>query len=662
MAYTPTNNPYIPGDPYSYDLKWMVEEVKKAQAVGEEAAASAEAAAASAEQSGDWEADARLYAQNAETSAQNAADSAEAAAESEANAKNYADNIADPVGGIVTTWLNDNVTPVGSAVVVDESLSIAGAAADAKVAGDMIRSVDGRLTFSDWTNSFITADLGAPYTRSSDNNALSLNPSPAILDGMIGLTVICPVGYVAQIFYYDASLNVLARTDLNEINRLDVPENATGFNINIAKRLADAIATTDADNVIIIKETKAAMYENSLINILLSTTENHGCYDLDFTGGSLVQGITNPNGSGSVQASTTRCTDKILNEVVPPYRKARPTSLIINAPANIKYRVTFWNSGNPKPADLIVTDSNTNWQTKSIIDIPSTAVSYKFTWAFSDNSTITPADLAGISVNLRFGKLGQPITDEYVNKRISILGDSISTFAGSDAETASDGHLIANGIYTFAGNHCRYPNSYLSDVNNTYWKKLIDALGLTLGINDSWAGSRVSWDGSTGSDIGADIYIASPTRIGHLDDNGTPDIILVNAGTNDIGAGVTIGTFNTESPKNYTDAQIAALPVATFADAYRAMLIRLQKAYPLAKIVVMLPNYTTSYYNPEQADAYLEIIKEACDYFGVPWVDMRASGFNMFNTSTYTGDGIHPNTAGMQLLFEKVEKFMLFEL
>lgn len=30
MAYTPTNNPYIPGDPYSYDLKWLVTKVKTA--------------------------------------------------------------------------------------------------------------------------------------------------------------------------------------------------------------------------------------------------------------------------------------------------------------------------------------------------------------------------------------------------------------------------------------------------------------------------------------------------------------------------------------------------------------------------------------------------------------------------------------------------------
>ena len=29
MAYTPENNPYIPGDPYSYDLKWLVSQVKQ---------------------------------------------------------------------------------------------------------------------------------------------------------------------------------------------------------------------------------------------------------------------------------------------------------------------------------------------------------------------------------------------------------------------------------------------------------------------------------------------------------------------------------------------------------------------------------------------------------------------------------------------------------
>ena len=38
----------------------------------------------------------------------------------------------------ITNWLNTNVSPVGSAVVVDSSLTVSGAAADAKAVGDTI--------------------------------------------------------------------------------------------------------------------------------------------------------------------------------------------------------------------------------------------------------------------------------------------------------------------------------------------------------------------------------------------------------------------------------------------------------------------------------------------------------------------------------------------
>lgn len=31
MAYNPNNNPYVPGDPYSYDLKWIVQHLKGLQ-------------------------------------------------------------------------------------------------------------------------------------------------------------------------------------------------------------------------------------------------------------------------------------------------------------------------------------------------------------------------------------------------------------------------------------------------------------------------------------------------------------------------------------------------------------------------------------------------------------------------------------------------------
>jgi len=268
----------------------------------------------------------------------------------------------------------------------------------------------------------------------------------------------------------------------------------------------------------------------------------------------------------------------------------------------------------------------------------------------TDESDITTSAADHVSIGFIDSEMINVGGNDFYGKRISFLGDSITTFAGDNPETAPDGHKIADGTYTYLGNHCRYPqNNLLTNVNNCYWKILIDSLDMVLGVNESWAGSKVSYGGQyVDADDNADVCISSQTRINHLGDNGTPDVILVNAGTNDIIQSATVGTFNTDSPASYTDEQIAALSVATFADAYRAMLIRLLKTYPGAEIVCMLPNFTSaSYYSPKKADTYLEIIKEACDYFGVKWIDARAFGVSIYNLSTYLGDGVHPNAAGM---------------
>lgn len=244
-----------------------------------------------------------------------------------------------------------------------------------------------------------------------------------------------------------------------------------------------------------------------------------------------------------------------------------------------------------------------------------------------------------------------PVIGRYAGKRISILGDSISTF-GDPSATNEDG-TYCYSYYPAAS--CRYSedgvDSIQFDVENTYWMKLIRATGMKLGVNDSYRGTKVS--GTTNA-------FNLQTRINHLGEKGTPNVILVFGGTNDAGNGVTIGTFNTENPQNYTDAQIAALPVTTFADAYRAMLIRLMKKYPLAEIVVVLPTFTTSYYTITDLDLYVEVIKEACDFFGIKYIDARCTGINVYNRDSFLVDGIHPNAAGMDLLFQKIYKQLIF--
>ena len=53
--------------------------------------------------------------------------------------------VAEEIPDEVTDWLNDNVTPVGSAVVVDKSLTISDAAADSKATGDALNDLRNAL-------------------------------------------------------------------------------------------------------------------------------------------------------------------------------------------------------------------------------------------------------------------------------------------------------------------------------------------------------------------------------------------------------------------------------------------------------------------------------------------------------------------------------------
>lgn len=261
-----------------------------------------------------------------------------------------------------------------------------------------------------------------------------------------------------------------------------------------------------------------------------------------------------------------------------------------------------------------------------------------------NSADITPAETTEL----------ETIIGKYKDKRISILGDSISTF-GSPSATNQNGTYCYSYYPTAT---CRYSedgvDSIAFDVQNTWWMRLINQVGAKLGINESWRGTKVAGTGSSAFN--------NQTRINHLGENGTPNLILVYGGTNDAGGGVTLGTFNGGDYSDYNTAEeIAALPVTTFADAYKAMLIRLMFTYPVAEIVCILPTFTTSYYTIQNLDNYVEVIKEACDFFGIKWVDTRVSGITIFNKSSYLVDGIHPNVNGMKLLSDKIYKHLIFD-
>lgn len=206
MGYTPDNNPYIPGDPYSYDLKWQVDNIKHMQsrfaeldeqvqeatdqadraeqeadrAVREADRSHDEADRADAEalvsegyaagtQDGEavtegpyFENNSKYYSEESAASAQEAAD--------------YAAHISDPVSGLVTAWLAANISQP-TTPAVDASLSISGAAADAKVTGDKLKLIN---TISEKTDNLISYD---PNTWA--DNADGTYAEPVITDDNI---------------------------------------------------------------------------------------------------------------------------------------------------------------------------------------------------------------------------------------------------------------------------------------------------------------------------------------------------------------------------------------------------------------------------------------------------------------------------------------------
>ncbi len=228
------------------------------------------------------------------------------------------------------------------------------------------------------------------------------------------------------------------------------------------------------------------------------------------------------------------------------------------------------------------------------------------------------------------------------NKKVSILGDSISTLK----------------TYIPATNRTRYVVNQEDAVggliyipyNETWWGRLINNYNMTLGINESWAGSRVSNNLNANSgDIGPDRAMASITRIQALDDNGTPDVIFFFGGTNDIGNSVTLGSFD-NTASYATTLDITSTKYNSFVEAYSITLMRLKHYYPNATIIALLPLSTSSYYSDASLAQYKEQMKSICDFHNVKYIDLGNAGINSSNLSTYLVDGIHPNSNGMQLL------------
>ena len=204
----------------------------------------------------------------------------------------------------------------------------------------------------------------------------------------------------------------------------------------------------------------------------------------------------------------------------------------------------------------------------------------------------------------------------FAQTRISILGDSYSTYGGY--VTPATNLCWYNG--TDGGDKTGHND--VSSVDQTWWRLLLHDGGYLLDTNNSYSGSTVCHTGYRKEDYSDRSFI---TRVHCL---GNPDIILVFGGTNDSWAGSPVGEFQYAG---WTKADLYA-----FRPAFAYLLASLRALYPAARIY----NLT----NSELSTEVTESMETICRYYAVP-------NIRLHDVDKQWG---HPSIAGMKASCEQV--------
>lgn len=232
---------------------------------------------------------------------------------------------------------------------------------------------------------------------------------------------------------------------------------------------------------------------------------------------------------------------------------------------------------------------------------------------------------------------------------ISILGDSISTYQGSNPV----------GYYAFFPEY-----GEVKEVEDTWWQIVADDMDLEIYVNGSSAGATVAGD----SDGTEDPQCAcNEFRTNDLAGPGgaCPDGIIVYLGTNDMLNMVPLGD-------NDGTSVVMGGEVTSFSDAYTLMLDKLQANYPLAQIycctLLQVGDYGTKtpyvdFVNGNGLTAadYGEVIKLIAGNKGFPVIELYNCGITIENLQEMTSDGVHPTVEGMKRIAEAVEEALAGE-
>ena len=202
-------------------------------------------------------------------------------------------------------------------------------------------------------------------------------------------------------------------------------------------------------------------------------------------------------------------------------------------------------------------------------------------------------------------------------KRMSILGDSVSTYKGASNDASAN----------FSTSYNPYFYRLPFPLEKTYWSLILDKFGMSLCVNNSWSGGNLS---------GIDDESSGVNRASQLsrDDGEKPDFIIVFMGLNDLGRGIDIDIFSRD---------------------YESALLTIKKNQPNAAVCcVNMPDRDPIF--KERAEKINASIEKAVAKMGEGYfiADLYSSRLNNDFYYDNTVDGLHPDEDGMRIIAEVI--------
>lgn len=232
----------------------------------------------------------------------------------------------------------------------------------------------------------------------------------------------------------------------------------------------------------------------------------------------------------------------------------------------------------------------------------------------------------------------------YDGKKLSILGDSISTYE----------NWIPSGYVDF------FPlYGEVQDVDEMWWKRLLNDSGMEMCADSSSAGSTCVGDSLSPDDPK---FACSDYRIEALAgcEGVYPDVIIVYVGTNDLLTSVPLG-------ENDGTQAVEEGIIENFSDAYSLMLDKIESRFPAACIfcctLTQIGDWGTAdkpfvtFVNSLglKAEDYSKRIELIAGNKGLGIINLTDCGITDRNMHNYVTDGVHLNTEGMRVVGDVVK-------